>query len=146
MFWQRLTVFITLGFALLAQAGPPEVIKVLPQFLDLKGRNSLSPSLLDRDAYQVELRDNPAKRSGLRFNVQWKAPRPDALTLRVEARSGHSIEPIILEQTVQAGVFNQWTALTLDGEKYKKFGELISWRARLLQGTNVVAEQKSFLW
>ena len=146
MLWQRLTVFTTLGFALLAQAGPPEVIKVLPQFLDLKGRNSLSPSLLDRDAYQIELRDSPAKRSGLRFNVQWKAPRPEALILRVEARGGHSQEPVILEQPVQPGVFNQWTALTLDGEKYKKFGELISWRAVLLQGTNVVAEQKSFLW
>ena len=146
MLWQRLTVFITLSLALLAQAGPPEVIKVLPQFLDLKGRNSLSPSLLARDAYQAELRDSPAKRSGLCFNVQWKAPRPEALTLRVEARGGHSPEPITLEQLVQPGVFNQWTALTLDGEKYKKFGELISWRALLLKGTNIVAEQKSFLW
>jgi hypothetical protein len=144
--WQRLTVLITLGLALLAQAASPEVIKVLPQFLDLKGRSSLSPSLLDRDAYQVELRGSPAKRSGLRFNVQWKAPKPETLTLRVEARGAHSPEPVTLEQTVEPGVFNQWTALTLEGEKYKKFGELISWRALLLKGTNVVAEQKSFLW
>lgn len=146
MLWSRLTVLITLSFALLAQAGSPEVIKVLPQFLDLKGRSSLSPSLFDRDAYQVELRNSPAKRSALRFNVQWKAPHHEALTLRVEARGGHGPEPVTLEQTVQPGVFNQWTALTLDGEKYRQFGELISWRALLLRGTNVVAEQKSFLW
>lgn len=146
MLWQRLTVLIALVFAHLAQAGSPEVIKVLPQFLDLKGRSSLSPSLFDRDAYQVELRDSPAKRSGLCFNVQWKAPRPDTLTLRVEARGGHSPTPLILEKQVEPGIFNQWTALTLDGEEYKKFGELISWHAVLLKGTNVVAEQKSFLW
>ena len=48
------------------------VIKVLPHFLDLQGRAALSPSLYDRDAYQAVLRDHPEKRSGLRFDMQWK--------------------------------------------------------------------------
>ena len=36
-----------------AAAATGSVIKVLPQFLDLKGRTALSPSLYDRDAYQA---------------------------------------------------------------------------------------------
>ena len=63
-------------------------MKVLPQYLDLKGRNSVAPSLYERDAYQVYLRDHPDKRSGMRFFVQWKAKGPAAepLKLRVELR------------------------------------------------------------
>ena len=53
------------------------VIKVLPHFLDLKGRAALSPSLYDRDVYQVILRDHPERRSGIRFDMQWRTkPKP----------------------------------------------------------------------
>lgn len=123
-------------------------MKVLPHFLDLKGHHSVSPSLFDRDAYQKILRENPEKRSGLRFDVQWKALPYDALVLRVEAKGMKGKEPkgVTLERVVQPGIFSQWTPLTLDGEYYENFGELISWRALLLQGTNIVTEQKSFLW
>src|SRR6185369_13028943 len=54
-----------LGFSLLlsfcvgAHAESAKVLKVLPLFLDQKGRESISPSLFDRDAYQVLLRDKP---------------------------------------------------------------------------------------
>ena len=139
---------MVLAFAAVANAQNADVFKVLPQFLDAKGRSALSPSLFDRDAYQVELRANPAKRSALRFNVQWKASYAGALTLRVEAKGGHGKAPtlVTLEQPVQPGSFSRWTPLTLKGESYTNFGELISWRATLLQGTNVVAEQRSFLW
>ena len=34
-----------------AQTG--RVVKVLPLYLDLKGRDAISPSLFDRDAYQA---------------------------------------------------------------------------------------------
>ncbi len=44
-----------LAVALSAQAATGRVIKVLPQFLDLKGRNSLTPSLYERDVYQAYL-------------------------------------------------------------------------------------------
>lgn len=151
MRWPRLVFLIVLGFALVAKAETAKVIKVLPQFLDLKGRASLNPSLFDRDAYQVALRDNPTNRSAIRFNVQWKAPYQnyDVLTLRIEAKGGKGKEPtlVIMEQPVKlTTVFSKWTAVTLSGEAYQDFGELISWRATLLSGTNVVAEQKSFLW
>jgi len=144
----RFALVLSLGFALLVEAGAAEVIKVLPQFLDLKGRASLNPSLYERDAYQAELRADPKKRSGLRFNVQWKARGYDALILRLEAKGMHASGPQIAtaEQSVKPGFLSRWTPLTLDGEEFKRFGELVAWRAILLNGTNVVAEEKSFLW
>src|SRR5579872_4478797 len=62
------------------------ILKVLPQLLDKEGRNSKTPSLYDRDAYQAYLRLHPAEISALRFAVQWKAKAPDTepLRLRVE--------------------------------------------------------------
>ena len=148
MRWPRIAVLITFAGAFLANAQSDKIIKVLPHFLDLKGRHSISPSLLDRDAYQKLLREEPAKRSGIRFDVQWKALAHDALTLRIEAigMKGKGTNFVTLEQPVHPGLFSKWTSLTLGGERYDTFGEMISWRASLLNGTNVVAEQKSFLW
>ena len=140
-----------LAFALAAHAESAKVIKVLPHFLDLKGRDTVNPSLFDRDAYQNELRSSPSKRSALRFDVQWKAPYYDydALTLRIEANGmkGRVATTNVMERPLRlSGIFSHWTALKMSGETYENFGELISWRATLLSGTNVVAEQKSFLW
>ncbi len=135
-----------LAFAFVANAQSDKIIKVLPHFLDKKGRASISPSLFDRDAYQVQLRANPANRSGLRFDVQWKTTYYPALVLRVEARGDKSREPKIFEQPVKHSNFSQWSSVSLTGDDYQKFGELISWRAMLMNGTNVIAEQKSFLW
>src|ERR1051326_4940456 len=56
-----------------ASAATGGVVKVLPQFLDLKGRSAISPSLYDRDAYQAHLREHTNEISGIRFAVQWKA-------------------------------------------------------------------------
>ena len=144
----KLASLLVLAFAFAANAQSEKIVKVLPHYLDAKGRASISPSLFDRDAYQEVLRTTPAKRSGLRFDVQWKASYFPSLKLRVEAKGGQGRAPTtnILEQVVKPGILSQWTALTIAGDDYKKFGELISWRATLLDGTNVVAEQKSFLW
>src|SRR5215468_3884096 len=84
------------------------VIKVLPHFLDLQGRAALSPSLYDRDAYQVELRDHPEKRSGIRFDMQWRTKGAvwSDLKLRVELRGvaqGESAKRMILERNLEAG-------------------------------------------
>ena len=49
------------------------VVKVLPLLLDLKGRDAVSPSLYDRDAYQVYLRQHTNEISAIRFDVLWKA-------------------------------------------------------------------------
>src|ERR1043165_7698319 len=85
-----------------ASAATGKVIKVLPQFLDLKGRHAISPSLYDRDAYQAFLRDTKTNISGMRFAVQWKASgaTADMLRLRVEVRGitqGERPPTVVLE-------------------------------------------------
>ena len=135
-----------------AGAASGRVVKVLPQFLDLKGRHALSPSLYDRDAYQVVLRDHPGQRSGMRFAVQWKA-RGHAIApvkLRVELRgvSNGNLPPhTTLEKEIHTGGwFNHWESLTLTGDAYQKFGNVTAWRVSLWEGDKLLSEQKSFLW
>jgi hypothetical protein len=146
-----LPLMLLLAAAVSAGAATGRVIKVLPQFLDLQGRHALSPSLYDRDAYQVYLRQHPDQRSALRFNVQWKAKpaKGTALKLRVELRgSAHGRLPPqkILEQEVKSGTFSRWSTLTLGGDDYKDFGEMTAWRVTLWDGAQMLGEQKSFLW
>src|ERR1041384_6606704 len=133
------------------QAASARIIKVLPHYLDQEGRHSLSPSLYERDAYQAFLRENPDKRSALRFDVNWKAKRSgsEKLRLRIELRSsGRDFsEPIVLERAVRpARFFHTWSSLVLDGDQYRDFGRLIAWRATVWRGEQMLAEQKSFLW
>jgi hypothetical protein len=126
-----------------------KIKKVLTFYLDLEGRQSLSPSLFDRDAYQAELRNHPSKRSGLRFDVQWKASTSAPLKLRVEMRGAKGVESTkaIVETTVRKrGLFSRWARLPLTGEEYQKFGEVVAWRATLWEGDVMVGEEKSFLW
>ena len=145
---------LLLGSLLPAVAGHAisgRVIKVLPFFLDLKGRNALSPSLYDRDAYQAYLRNHANQCSAMRFDVLWKASdnRRAELKLRVELR-GISADgmprKVTLEQTVEPHFFRHWNSLTFGGNGYKKFGELIAWRVTLWSGDTKLSEQKSFLW
>jgi hypothetical protein len=141
-----------LSWALGASASSGQVLMVLPHYLDLKGRRALSPSLYDRDAYQAQLRQHPEQRSGVRFNVQWKAPGEPArlLKLRVELRGmakGDLPRRKVLEADVLTGSrWSRWTALPLVGEDYKQFGEITAWRVTLLDGETVLSEQSSFLW
>lgn len=142
---------LLLATAWSATAAPAKVIKVLPHFLDQKGRHALSPSLYDRDAYQAHLRQHPEERSGIRFDVNWKARSASfsVLKLRVELRGiaeGDLPRQKILETEVKPGTLGRWTALTLEGEEYKQFGEVTAWRVTLWDGDRLVGEQKSFLW
>ena len=134
-----------------AEAATGHVLKVLPHFLDLQGRHALSPSLYDRDAYQARLRQHPDQRSGVRFDVQWKAKQTGgaALKLRAELRGiahGNLPRQKVLEQEVKAGVFSKWTALLLGGADYKDFGEVTAWRVTLWDGDQLLGAQQSFLW
>jgi hypothetical protein len=132
-----------------AVAATAKIIKVLPHRLDRDGRHTLSPSLYDRDAYQAFLRKNPNQNSGLRFDVQWKAKRTAGteFRLRVEIRGSRGASPILLEQTAHPDRwYRSWSSLRVDGEAYKKLGEMIAWRATLWEGDRLAAEQKSFLW
>jgi len=138
--------------ALPSHAATGRVLKVLPHFLDLKGRHAVSPSLYDRDAYQAFLREHAEKRSGIRFDVEWKTRGPvwDPLKLRVELRGiaeGNLPRQLILEEPVKPGGWlNHWTPVALEGDDYKKFGEVTAWRVTLWEADQLLGEQKSFLW
>lgn len=124
---------------------------MLPTFLDQKGRQSLAPSLYERDAYQAHLRKTPQERSAMRFDVQWKAKGADwsKLKVRLELRGviGNTITTQTLEQAAQKkGWFSNWSQMKLAGENFSKLGELVAWRATLWEGEKQIAEQKSFLW
>lgn len=132
-------------------AATGRVVKMLPLFLDLKGRDAVSPSLYDRDAYQVYLRQHTNEISAIRFDVLWKAANTmDAkLKLRVELRgagSGSLPCQMMLEQPVTPGFFRRWTSLTLAGTDYNHFGKLVAWRVTLWSDDRLLDEQKSFLW
>jgi hypothetical protein len=134
-----------------ADAVTGHALKVLPLFLDLKGRDALSPSLFDRDAYQVYLRAHTNEVSAVRFDVLWKASNAEKakLKLRLELRgvgAGSLPKQTILEKEVAPKFFRSWTSLTLGGDDYKNFGDVIAWRATLWSGDQKLGEQKSFLW
>jgi len=149
--WPVLTSLLLLAGSGFAATG--KVVKVLPQFVDLQGRNALSPSLYDRDAYQVQLRMHPEQRSGMRFNVRYKTSGGayEKLVVRVELRGiakGDLPKEMKIETEVRAaeGIFGRWVALPLEGQSYKDFGEVTAWRVTLWEGTTMIGEQKSFLW
>ncbi|HEX3798896.1 MAG TPA: hypothetical protein VH413_09355 [Verrucomicrobiae bacterium] len=135
-----------------ANAADGRVLKVLPQFLDLQGREAITPSLYDRDAYQAILRKNPKLRSGIRFAIQWKAnaPATEVLKLRVEMR-GTPEKDLPKESSIEMEVhqhhwFSHWAYIKLGEDKYKALGEVTAWRVTLWDGDKLLSEQKSFLW
>jgi hypothetical protein len=147
-----LTAFL-LGSVLSAPAATGKVVKVLPHYLDLKGRHSISPSLYDRDAYQAQLRQHPEQRSALRFDVLWRASGAKGAKLKLQAElrgtaHGNLPRTATIETEVEAGAgsTSRWSSLTLAGDDYKNLGEVTSWRVRLWDGEQLVGEQKSFLW
>ena len=151
--WLLMTFLLLGSLAVGAAAETPvgRVVKVLPMFLDQQGRDSLTPSLYDRDAYQVQLREHPQQRSALRVDILWNAAHTGAapLKLRVELRGiGTNSLPqqITLERPVTTRWFRKWTSLLLGGEDYQKCGDVTAWRVTLWSGGQRLGEQKSFLW
>ncbi|MEP6662703.1 MAG: hypothetical protein ABJC04_03465 [Verrucomicrobiota bacterium] len=145
-----LTVFFLAAVCGNTQAAEPALKKVLPHFIDAKGRNSVSPSLYERDAYQFYLRNNPEKRAGIRFDVEWRGTsKGRKLKLRVEMRGVKSdaIHTETLETIVEKkGWFSTWSSVVLRDDAYKTFGELAAWHATLWDGDQQLSELKSFLW
>ena len=145
-------LLVLAGSVVSASAATGRIVKVLPQFLDDKGRSSLSPSLYERDAYQAVLRLHPEKRAGLRFNVQWKTKGPawEHVTLRLQLR-GTAVrqlpkELVLDQQVATTGHASHWTGITLTPAQYKELGAVTAWRATLWEGKQMLGEQKSFLW
>jgi len=152
-FLTGLTLGLLLAGGVLASAAEESVLKVLPEFLDLKGRNSLSPSLYERDAYQVRLRQHPELRSGMRFYIEWRTKKSvwEPLLARLELRGiaeGKQPRQLVLEQPVSnpGGLFSHWIEIDLAGEAYKTFGSVTAWRVTLWEGQTLIGRQQSFLW
>ena len=125
------------------------ILKVMPLFLDAKGRSSLSPSLFERDAYQESLRKNPSQRSTLSFDVQWRAATANPVTIRLELRSSRNDfdRPVLLEaQGKPSRWFSTWTQFRIPEADFKKLGEVTAWRATLWSGDLQLGELHSFLW
>jgi len=145
-------LILLLASACSVSAASGKIIKVLPQFIDLKGRTALSPSLYDRDAYQIQLRQHPEQRSGIRFHVQWRGRseiKNLPATIRVELRGtskGDLPTEVSLESAVRITQSSHWEELTLDGVAFRQFGEVTAWRVTLWSGGELLGEQKSFLW
>jgi hypothetical protein len=149
-----LILLVSLGLFTAAHAADSttgRLVKVLPFLLDAQGRDALSPSLFDRDAYQAQLRANTNEVSALRYDVLWQAAKSggEKFTLRAELRAvGERGVPLLktLETEVTPGTFRKWTSLTLGGAEYKKFGAVVAWRITLWRGGRLLDEKKSFLW
>jgi hypothetical protein len=143
---------VAMGCVCSAHAATGRVVKVLPHFVDRQGKIALSPSLYERDAYQAVLRQNPDQRSGLRFDVQWKAKGPvwQPLKVKLELRGiaqGDLPKRLVIEKTVEKkGWLSRWASLELTGEAYKEFGEVTAWRVTLWEGDWPLGEVRSFLW
>jgi hypothetical protein len=150
----RWPITILLSFALFASTAVAgyggKVIKVLPQFLDLQGRTTLSPSLYERDAYQAQLQARPAERSGMVFNIQWKAQPSARLKLFVEARGivhEKSAQTFVWEKSVtRHGWFSQWEKIFITGDEFRQLNTMTAWHVTLWDGDKLLGEQKSFLW
>jgi hypothetical protein len=133
------------------QAGEGSILKVLPQLLDKRGRQTLSPSLYERDAYQLRLRKNVTLRGGVRLAVQWKAKNVDwhKLKFRVEMRGllEEDLHTVTMEEPAfKNGHFSSWCEFRVEGANYKTFGELVGWRVTLLEGDRQLDQLESFLW
>lgn len=127
-------------------AQPAKISKVLPHWLDLQGRHTLSPSLLERDAYQDRLRKDRALCSGIRFDVKWSKNTSGDAKLQLELRVTGITKPIVRELAIKPGRRSGWDAVTLHGDAFKALGKIIAWRVRLLDGEIELAKRRSFLW
>jgi len=127
-----------------------EVIKVLPHLLDQNGRHTDAPSLFARDAYQDWLRANPDRQSAIRYDIQWRARQPGEYTLKLEllgrVEQGRPNRTIIESKVTRTSSRARWSALSLSGEAFTRFGAVVAWRASLWQGDRRLATYQSFLW
>ena len=146
----RLLCALCLLNATMLFAGEARIIKVLPQLLDQQGRNAINPSLFDRDAYQMYLRENPSFISAVRFEVQYKTRGFESpLRLRLEVRGSKTAigQRHIFETDVKpGGLYSKWGRIQLDRTVSDQIGTVVAWRASLLQDGIIIAEQESFLW
>lgn len=127
------------------------IVKMLPLLLDKNGHDAVSPSLFDRDAYQVYLREHTNQISAVRYDVLWrvKHPVPAKYKLRLELRgpvvNGRPTQKV-LEMEIKPAFFRHWDSLKMAGDEYNNFGQAVAWRVTLWADDRQLAEQRSFLW
>ena len=152
-------MFLRLSLALLCLAVFPvsgkdrakaRVIKVLHHLVDAKGRIALAPSLFERDAYQVHLREHPELSAGSRFDIQFKARRQNGrVRLRLEIRgskTGLGSARVFETDALPDRWGSTWARIALDKTTSDALGTVVAWRASLWEGGEMIAEQQSFLW
>src|SRR5437588_5031080 len=103
-YWLPLICCFAAGQPALAASG--SIIKVLPHFLDYRGRHTVTPNLFERDSYQAYLRKNPKLCTGMRFDIQWKSKGAGStdLRLKIEMRGlaqGNLPKQFVLEQKLE---------------------------------------------
>ena len=147
----RIILLIILAAALVGCGTLPTrsgigLVKVLPHYLDESGNDADGPTLLHRDVYQANLRENPDLVHAVRYDVNWRGD--GEIKVRLELRSAKTgVETMIVERIETAsGHSTHWTPILIDAATYKSFGQPESWRVSLWQGETQVGEQKSFLW
>jgi hypothetical protein len=153
MRWIKLFCILWIGYlgSVPGWAASARIIKVLPHYLDAQGLHALSPSLYERDAYQVKLRNTPQLQAGIRFDVQWKAPtsNPTPLRLRVElhtSKTGMAQTREFQAEVMPRRRFSRWSSIMIKGQDFQDLGTILAWRVSLWQGERKRAELKSFLW
>jgi hypothetical protein len=126
------------------------VIKVLHLLIDAQGRNALAPSLFERDAYQVHLREHPELIASSRFDIQYKARRHDGpVRLRLEIRgskTGLGNARVFETEALPDRWGSSWAHINLDKPASDAIGTIVAWRATLLRDGVEIAQQQSFLW
>lgn len=127
------------------------IVKMLPLLLDSNGHDAVSPSLYDRDAYQVYLRQHTNEISAVRYDVLWQVKHATQAKykLRLELRGlviDGKPQQKVMELEVKPSFFRHWDSLPMAGDDYKNFGEAVAWRVTLWADDRMLAEQKSFLW
>jgi hypothetical protein len=149
----RFILALLLLVAYPAKADPPggaRVVKVLHHLIDKNGRNALAPSLFERDAYQVYLREHPELVASSRFDIQYKARRKDGpVRFRLELRgskTGLGSARMFESEELPARWGSSWGRIALGKATHEAIGSIIAWRASLWRGGEMIAEQQSFLW
>ena len=126
------------------------VIKVLHHLVDKQGRVALAPSLFERDAYQLHLRDFPELVAGSRFDIQYKALRKNGpVRVRLEIRgskTGLGNARVFEIDSLPDRFGSSWARIALDKATTDSVGSTVAWRATLWQDAVQIGEQQSFLW
>jgi hypothetical protein len=145
-FGAALAVWVLAGCATIQSQSGMGILKVLPHYLDEKGRHTDGPTLLHRDSYQNKLRNNPQLARSMRYDINWYGV--GEVTLRLELRSNKSgLQPITLEQTVDSGAGpRHWSSIEIVHDTYLEFGQPYSWRVSLWRGEEMLDQDQSFLW